>query len=149
MALNPTSSHPSGGGGASPVSTAVVNVSSAQILAMGDDNVTLIAAPGAGEIIVLLSVVFEYVPGATGYTTSSGLIAVQTGNGTTQVAVGDSLLEGNTDTLVWPAYPVTSNSSALLSHYANQPVIMFDDTASPTLGDGTMTVTVIYSVIDA
>jgi hypothetical protein len=139
------------GGGSGDVKT-VVTVTSAQLLNMANVLPTLIAAPGAGNVILVRMAFFELVFGTTAYVGPSDLVSLnyspslQTGlslssgqfNALIQSTANASLLDFNTSG--FSATPLTP------AQIDNQPILLHS-ALSPTTGDGTLKVTIWYQVI--
>lgn len=137
-------------GGSQAVSSAVVTVSSAQIKAMFDTPIQLVAAPGAGKALVPCSVV-ALITGSVPYTMSD-LPTVQTGVGFTGVSFGctamsNLLTVGDHTTGVSLDTGVNAGSTSD-SFGENQPITLAVDDANPQDGDGTMIVTILYLILD-
>src|SRR5271163_1499380 len=59
---------PTGGGGSGAIlSTGKISLTSAQLLALFSDPVTIIPAPGAGKMILVIAAIYELIYGSTTY----------------------------------------------------------------------------------
>ena len=144
----PTSSKgggaPSGGG----VQVVTVPISSAQILALHTTPVTLIAGV-AGQITVVQGMNFSYIAGSIPYVDSGGTMSVAT-LAPALIAwggiAGVGFWDQSTNAQEGYGYSVAYTSSV---DYAEQDVVLTLDTANPTLGNGTLKVTVSYFLAPA
>jgi hypothetical protein len=154
-----------GGGGGGAVQVATVTLTSAQILALADTPVTLVAAPGAGKFVRPISVAAQYKFGTTPYTPGAQPIFLQWGTSESgdgnfaYVLPQTGLVDQSSDTIglgvssdiYLSILDQTFDSPAQFqsSIVENQPLAI---TAlaenAPTLGDGTLIVTVHYVVVD-
>ena len=131
-----------------------VNVSSAQILALNTSPVLLVSAPGAGKLLVLRQVVLNYVAGGTGYTGAGGNLQLFYGTASGSVTVinnttmPDTFLNGTSNQVVASNGFIPSVSSQIGSAI-NKAISLNDNNGNPTLGNGTMVVTVWYNTITA
>lgn len=141
-----------GGGGSQTVFAATVPISSAEILALADTPVVLV--PGvADKVTVVTGVCVTYLAGETPYTLDPG------NPGTIEVitlqpawsdwewtsALGANGFIDQAESQVAPC-DVTVDAPGPLSDYTNLPVSLHlhNAGANPTLGDGTLEVTVQY-----
>jgi hypothetical protein len=131
---------PSGSGGGA-ISAAVTTLSAAQIL--GKTTVTAVAAPGATFAVVPYFAVFSYIAGATPFTV----------DGTTAIGI---------DPIGWLAlgaqgfidqaasqfrFRLIPNESAASSGIAGQPLVIDWGGTAPTLGNGSLVVTIDYALV--
>lgn len=138
--------------GSSSVLASVVPVSSAEILALHDNPVTLIAAPAAGKAIVPISVSVAYRFGTTPYTND---------NGSPEVV----RWEASSIERIYPDPPCLAAAASRVSLWSmnagdgisedasiavQSPLILTVDAAAPDFvgGDGTAEVTVVYVLAD-
>ena len=125
---------------------ATVTLSSADILDLHNTGVTLVAAPGAGKVVVPSRITTFLTFGTVAYT-FAGDVAVSynfdgfgLGNAcqlATLTAVADSA------SFMYPG----STGSTLTADVANAPLMVFA-TGAITTGDGTLTITTWYSIED-
>jgi hypothetical protein len=135
---------------ASPVQIATVTLSSAQLRVLHGSPVQLIPAPGVGQVIAPISVVFQYKAGTTPYTVGSGArLAVYLGtpnNVVTQVAASGFLDQAASQ--VFMMHGIGGIGVSLQSTLENAPVVVRnDDPTEWANGDGTVTITTIYTVL--
>lgn len=126
-----------------------VTLTSAQLLALRATPITLIAAPGAGQMILLQQASMEYVFNATPYTVPGGANLRLLINGVTvgtDIAATGLLDQGaNTIGYARAANQTTGIATATL---ANQPLTIANSGGAEfTLGDGTLVVNVLYNII--
>lgn len=131
---------------ASPVQVARVTLTSPQVLACFTTAVTIVPAPGAGLLLVPFSVTFNYTFVTTAYTDHGGNLQLRWGTGF-GISSGLPTLGFWTLATSQSAEPNIGPSPHAVSALVNQPLIVQQDTANPTLGDGTLTVTVFYGVV--
>jgi hypothetical protein len=140
---------PEGGGGSQPISSATVTLTSEQLLDIMATPILVLASPGAGKAIIPILCVFNYTAGADPYVDGGGNLEVDWGN------EGDVLLFAFASGGFWdqadsqvnvevPAGGVQANNAVTLA--TDQAVYVTNETASPTGGDGTVTVTLYYAV---
>lgn len=141
------------GGGSQPVQTSIVTLTSMQLLSIFTTPVQLIAAPGANKVIVPMRCAQVFNPVTTPYTDHGGDLIL--GIGTINAAFWE--FDGIATAGFWDQATKQLNSdqgggigpsTGALSDWANQPVIAGQDTANPTGGDGTVTFTTYYVVLD-
>ena len=129
----------------------IVNISSAQILAMGTTPIELLPAPGVGKYYDIDKITFEYTHNTTAYTYSSYLYVY----GQTEYGVVTSLITDPNDK-VWilrpngttpPVDGVENYSFGYGEQLNNSVTIGTWDASNPTLGDGTLRVKVYYKTI--
>ena len=127
----------------SPILTSVTNVSSAQLLALNVTPVELIAAPGAGKFINILSATWRYHAGLSAYVGTGLLLesALLGGFGGGIISSVDAFLLDADQLLMSP----TRGDIGPADSYVNKPVT-FNTNLSMTDGDGTVTIATIYTV---
>jgi hypothetical protein len=139
---------PSGGGGGGSLQRASVSLTSEQILNLNTSPVQIVAAPGAGIAINLISSFYSYAYGTTAYSAPNNPQIFYAGD------TGLTLnLDGSGCQVFQESYSaVAYNSSGGGSNYA--PASMADNSAliiavaasNPTSGDGTIKAVVYYTV---
>lgn len=131
-----------------------VSVSSAQIKAMGTTPVELLAAPASNKYYDIDKVALEYTHVTTNYTmgTTTSLIIGTTDNGYYGAWVSTLLLNNGASSFMVTDYP-TANPNAVPAtvevEIIGTPQAVYlstDDSADPTLGDGTLLVKIWYKV---
>lgn len=147
----------SGGGGSSVVlSTGKISLTSAQLLALFSDPVTIIPAPGAGKMIQVVAAIYELIYGSTTYEGSDGTQGLYYETGESQNAADNFGSQSNN--LFQNTANAVASSFGLVSVYdtagivptedvENQPVVLSSTSADMTTGNGTGAITVIYSVV--
>jgi hypothetical protein len=132
-----------------PIQSATVTLSSAQLLHLKGTPVQLVAAPGAGKTINAISAVLEYEFNNTAYISPAGGGGFEisfTGETTSQLngpAVGFIDRSSNSISQLSQGGPVFSQANA-----ENAALIIRNvDGAEWTNGDGTVSVTVYYTIV--
>jgi hypothetical protein len=138
------------GQSAGPVQTATVTLTSAQLRALHSTPVQLIPAPGSGQMVAPISVVFQYKAGASPYTiTGGGRVAVYLGapnNLVTQVDAARFL--DQTTSQVFMSEGIGGIGSSQQGAVENASVMVENDSTTEwTGGDGTVTISVYYTVV--
>lgn len=122
-----------------------VSLSSAQILALNFASRTLVAAPGAGKIIVPISTVIKFTFGTVQY--SGGVMRVSTHTGGSP-----------SSTTTWATSSTYTGAVSAVSNFVPFNIAITDiplntqlslgvSGTNPTLGDGTAVVTVEYMIV--
>lgn len=138
-----TFTSPSAGGGG--VQTAQVSLSSAQLLALNATPVLIVAAPGAGKVLSLLSVMYDYVFVTTPYTEADPVRLCYNSDPSLQIDAG-ATFDGGTSVssiLINPSQSQTGGPTASLDNSA----IWLAVPSAMTAGDGTLKVTANYLVL--
>ena len=126
---------------------AVLNLTSAQILALQTTGIQLVAAPGAGKMIVPILAIQNFVGGSIAYTNAGGAVQVQVGSrvkSLTEAAI----------TTVSPNSTHTTDDCTGASTAANPPtdenaaMVLKKITNNYAAGNGTMSVVVYYTIED-
>lgn len=134
-----------GGGGSSPVQNVAVPVSSAEILNLTASPKTIIAAPGAGKVVVPIAIFTVVTFVTTMYTLTGGapplswLGYLAEGQYVQQLQGLDS--PSSTETLSAPMQGGTPES---LGSITNQPFVLGSLGSDVTDGDGTVVIYVSY-----
>lgn len=133
-----------------PLQQARVTLTAVQVLAIHSAPPTIISAPGAGNLIQIVSYCVDYTFNTTAYSDNGGALIFYYGgvNGndyvTTHATAG---LWDQTHSTYMTGTPPVTNPPLQLSNNSGQAILLRNDTANPTLGAGTLTVTVQYVVI--
>jgi len=136
-----------GGGGGGGVQVVTVPLDSADILDIFNTPVILVAGtPGTMTVVVGVSLV--YLAGVTPYTDHGGSLVVGDATGTT-FDWADVTTAGFWDQATSQAFIPQPNTvfgalTAALAGVDGLDVVLQQSTANPTLGDGTLSVTVAY-----
>lgn len=135
-----------GGGGAGAVLSETVTVSSAELLDLHNTPKTLVAAQGAGTVIVPLAVAGRTHPGATPYAGGTATLVIkQQGAGGTVFSGFDPILDdASGQAFSW----LTNGMAFTTSTIQNKPLQLSADSAL-TDGDGTLEIVVAYLVLPA
>ena len=137
--------------GGGPVQTATTTLSSTQLRALHGTQVQLIPAPGAGQLLAPISVVFQYKAGNAPYTIGGdgGHVAVYVGtpnNVVTEVAATGFLDQATSQ--VFMSEGIGGVGISPQATLENAPVTVRNDSAAEwTGGDGTVTITVYYTAV--
>ena len=121
------------------VRKAIVPLSSADILDLHNTPIELVAAPGAGKWLNVHRVVGYYSHGTTEYVFTGGLMFLTFGS----TSLGEFDATANQDAIT----PWTTTVKVVASEAVNAALVLFV-TDAITDGDGTLTVTVWYSIED-
>jgi hypothetical protein len=131
--------------------TATVTLSSAQILALYDTPVQLIAAPGSGKLILIDSILWDIAFGTTQYA-AGGAIQAQYGN--TAHGLGSpasaSIAAATLNGVAASGYIANGSGDATLNAPAtvrNTAVFLSNATGDFTTGDSTATLYVRYRIV--
>lgn len=140
----------SGGAGAGALITAQVALTSANILAMYATPVQIVAAPGAGKILVADTIVTEWVPTATQYAAGGAVIfqydstingaGVNTCNTTIAAAIVNAATE---DTTILRG---SGTVAAAASGFLNKGLFISNASGAFTTGTGVARITISYRV---
>lgn len=119
--------------------TSTVEISSAEILNLNSSPKTLIAAPGAGKLISIQSMVIQYNYITAPYTT----------NTTLSIRLGTNTMYNNVTILdqTINQYTFGVPNSQTTSDPINQPVVVTVNAGNPTDGSGTLKVFLTYRII--
>lgn len=131
--------------GAFPVASATVTLTSAQVLAIFTTPVTIVPAPGSGLALVPVAWLSNYTYGGTAYTDGGGNFQLQAGTsvlGSFATAAGFWTASASEMKLLSNFTP-----NLTVTNWANKAVTVQQSTGNPTLGNGTVTVTVAYMVV--
>ena len=126
------------------IKSATVAVSSAELLALFTTPKTILAAPGAFDYYEILSVHITYTFVTTAYTigsaTNFNLNYTNAAGATTVVNLASTgfIDQGSTQ------YRILKPDDANITPVLNAPMVLTLGGANPTLGDGTLSVTVYY-----
>lgn len=132
--------------GPAGVQVATVTLTSTQVLAIFTTAVTVVPAPGSGLALVPLNAFFNYHYGGTAYTDGGGNLALF-GNGTgnyTSFATAGFWDQSASKVKAIPSLTATSSIGLPAIESA---LTVQQTAANPTLGNGTVTVTVAYIVV--
>ena len=135
------------------VQTTTVTLTSAQLQNLRANPITLVAAPGAGNYVNATSAILQYKAGGAAYgLPGGGNLSITIGapaNGNTTFVSTDLAATGFIDKLknqVRVPRPVFVNDSE--SNLANQELrVSNDGDAEWISGDGTVTITVFYTIV--
>lgn len=131
------------GRGAGQVQSVKITVTSAQLKNGFSNPTQLIATPGAGKLIQLLSAYAVYTFGTTQYTANGATIIKLGQNSSSYVASTDiSLVTGSVTT----NSIVPLNGVPAVASIVNAPLFYYNDVANLTVGDGTLTFYLTYVI---
>lgn len=122
---------------------ATVTLSSAQILALHTTPITLVAAPGAGQSLLLHRVFCQYTFATAAYVNGDGAPRLTLDGGAVSLTLSGLIDQSNDYRKSFPAPDFDTSSDP-----SNVALIVDDGGAAHTTGDGTLTVTVWYSIED-
>jgi hypothetical protein len=127
--------------------TKTVALTSAQILALSATPIELVAAPGAGKIILLESIVVEMTRTATGYA-NGGVLETRYENSSGALASATfpaSLVTGGAGVAV----AINIGLATILTPLVNKALVILNATAPFITGTGTGRVLIKYRVVTA
>jgi len=140
---------------ASGINVATVNLTSAEVKALRATHKTLIAAPGAGKLVVVESVTLQLNYGGTNAFTESAdnLVVQYTDSGTdiTGAIETTGFIDQTADTVA-VYYPAAIAGMATATAGVNEAVELFNtgdgEIAGNAAADNTLNVTVAYRIVD-
>lgn len=121
-----------------PTYYAEITLSSAEILALNTTPKTLVAAPGAGKLIVPLATVHNFTYGTVQYATNTSLAIKHNGLAGSGNAIGGI---GSSASII--QYGSLNTGVAIL---ANAALVVLVQSGDPTAGDSTSTLGVYYKI---
>ena len=139
-----------GGGAAASAlfpQVASVNIPSASILTLFTTPVTIVAAPGAGKMIQVLSVNYSLTFVTTAYTVGGATVSLTYNAGASPVIDNQAKSVLNAVASKMATVNATANTGTAPANVANLPVTLSTVTSNPTTGDGTFRVTVTYITV--
>ena len=128
----------------------VVEISSAELLALYTTPKQLVAAPGVGNVLVFDSIVVAYDYGGTAYTISgAGNFQVKFTNGSGQAVsearAATGFINQSVDK-IWLGPSINAASGGTGGGAANAPLMLCLSSANPTVGNGVLHVKVLFRV---
>jgi len=130
-------------------------LTSAELLAIFTTPIQLVAAPGVGKVVVPITIALSYRYNTIAYTDNGGdIIIMPNGGGAPQdwasaAFHGVNFWTKTTHQFRAQGYSLAIVAAGLLSSaYDNKALMIANDTANPTLGNGTIIVTVNYQIFD-
>lgn len=136
---------------------ATIAITSAQLLALSTTPIVIVPAPGAGKIIFPQSYMLEYLYGGTAYhtplTTNNAFFgwtneAINSTDAPIAFAGWGVFIEKTASVLAFGPVGNAANVGIVLANAENQG-IQFGVPNALTLGNGTLKVTLVYSIITA
>lgn len=121
-----------------------VTISSAEILNSNSSPKTLIAAPGAGKIIEVISANAFFDYNSTPYATNTNMF-IGYGSAINVHSTAITLIPGTADNFGKVILDV--GGYAISTAYDNKALIIYTDSGNPTAGDSTMKVFITYRII--
>jgi hypothetical protein len=132
--------------GGSDYTETIVNITSAQILAIGTTPVTLLPAPGSGMYYDIDKVIIEYTHNTNAYTSSDYLMML--GVDAAYAYPHPNLITSAKNMVVKFSPSLTTGLGAVYADEINTSVSLTTEAASnPTLGDGTLRVKIYHKTI--
>lgn len=122
-------------------------ITSAQILASFTAPIALVPAPGAGIALEPIAVAVKLHFGTAAYVGANNLVASvgAPANGHSIEACSSTTLDAAVDTIEENVGATQTTPAGPAADFENQPINLSTLTANPTVGDGTLTVTVFYN----
>lgn len=128
-----------------PIFTKSKDLTAAQLQTLNTVPVEIVAAPGAGFVIVPISWTFEQAIGLTDFGAAPDIF-LQWGTVTTRVVVAITLNNGVSATRFFMANAASAAQS--IANTSNKPLNISSSADTPSAGSGTFRVTVKYYVTD-
>lgn len=132
-----------------PIFKNVVNISSAQALAMYTSPVLIVPAPGAHKTIFVHDMFVEYAYGGTPYANGSGFAIQYTSAGSDAgLVIINSNIDPNGSASDFggdPAVPFVN--SDVVASYVNQGIYASTSINNYTAGNGTFRVSLFYTIV--
>ncbi len=128
------------------VHSVTVALASADILAMNATPVSLIAAPGAGKIIIVEGILFKMVRTATAYA-NGGAVEFRYTDGSGAKVSADVAAALVTTGGAGTAYAHVAGIEASITPVANAAIVVTNATAAFITGTGTATVSLKYRIV--
>jgi hypothetical protein len=128
-----------------PIFHARQTLTSAQILASNTNPITIVPAPGPGNIIVPIEATMTLNFNTTAYTSAGSPSIYYAENLTTMITGSSFSLTGTVSSIQggraltagpWPLSTTTNNS-----------VVFFTPTSNPTVGDGTVDIDIWFTIV--
>lgn len=123
--------------------TSVVNVSSAEILALAGSPKVLVAAPGAGSVLHFVSAILVFNSTATAYANGTPIAVYFSGGAAQSSDLAASFLTAGDK--IWNMERL--NATLGLTHPVNTALVLKASGAEFITGTGVLTVYITYSVI--
>lgn len=128
------------------VRTVQVSLTAANIIAMGTTPVSLIAAPGAGKIIIIEHILFKMVRTGTAFT-GGGAAEFRYTDASGAKVSADVAAAVITTGGAGTEYAAVGGLEASLTPVANAAVVIRNGTAAFAAGTGTAVVTIKYRIV--
>jgi len=123
--------------------TAKLTIATADVLTLNTTPIEIVAAPGAGYAIEVLSASMKMVYNSVAYATNTTLELKVTGANSPQIQWGASVLSATIDKFNAQSIDSNSNTNVL----ENAPLMATVDLGNPTAGDSDITIYVTYRII--
>lgn len=128
------------------INTVTVALTAANIIAMGTTPVSLIAAPGAGKIIIVDHILFKMVRTATAFT-GGGALEFRYTDASGVKITADIAAAVVTTGGAGTEYNAVAGVAASITPVANAAIVITNATAAFAAGTGTATVTLQYRTV--
>lgn len=135
----------SGSGGGS-VRQLKRTLSSAEVLTLNSNPITLLAAPGVGTAYDVFSVLARMNFSGAAYTTNTNL-RVKYSTSTSQVIANSSVILTQTTSARWGRMGNAAFASGSIQYAENDSVIVDVATGNPTAGGGTVDIFIAYMIL--
>lgn len=124
----------------------VIQLSSAQLLAIQTTPITLLPAPGPGFKTVLIAAVIEMIAGSVAYTDAGGAVSFTQGSWTQALAANTVFLATANQRNAQSVDFAALGTSAAAPTYENAALTLAKATNNFAAGNGIATVTLYYTI---
>jgi len=122
-----------------------ISLTSAQLLSLNTTPVQLVAAPGAGKIIVPVQVVFDYTYGTATYV--AGTFQIYEDVSSPIYATIGNVLNATSSAIFYRNPSATNTGGGTGKCVDNAPLMAWTTSSDPTTGDGTLKINVYYKIM--
>jgi hypothetical protein len=125
---------------------ASLSLTSAEILTLNTTPITIVAAPGAGKYIEVISATGEYTFITAAYTANTVLQLINTG-ATNPIAINQAILTGTVNLIYQFNVAASTTQVTATQILTNTALQVKVQTGNPSLGSGTVKIKVLYRIV--